>query len=526
MKKVLIPFTILIFLSQSWVIIAQDTLWPKVYMVNTQINDVIETYDGGIACTGTVKLVGDNNAKGYGFVKKLDINGNTLWQKYFGMYPPPGRVYGYALSQTSDGGFIITATTNVYDYSDLLIMKLNACGEKEWERIFHSPGPQLIYPIYELEDGSFMTVVCQWGEESFKNIWLFKLAADGRTLWQKYMGYWDPPSTNAEYAQDFIKSSDSNFVISGWGGVLEPEIDTVHWWTRPLFIKVDTAGNELWHNFIVGIGEEFVKGKAKSGDTDSQGIIYCAGSRSDNGPGRPAIFKVSSTGETIFHEDISIESDSVVNGFAFDIRSMTDTSFYAFVGILNTTDTVKTYAYKLDSSGTVLDRKLLLDTASLFWPMGSVTTHDNKYIAASYDVVDGNRYSYLWKLQSNLEYDTLYTMPRVYDSLCPYPIISDTIPLDTTTVINLEHIWKSLTVMSVFPNPAWDKLRIAINIVKWQQRQLRATNLNGQEIYNETIAPGRANHEVDISSWPPGIYVFSIFEKGVLLQTEKVVVVR
>jgi hypothetical protein len=493
-------------------------------MVNTQINDVIETYDGGIACTGTVKHVGDNSAHGYGFVKKLDVNGNTLWQKDFGMCPPPGLTYGYALSQTSDGGFILSAATNVYDGGgDLLILKLNACGEKEWERIFYDPGPQLVWPIYELEDGSFMTAVGQWqfDIDPLKRIWVFKLSPEGNTLWQKYFGYWNPPSTNSETGRDFIKSDDGNFVISGWGGVLEPEIDTLHWWTRPLFIKIDTAGNELWHHFILGMGEEFVRGSAYSGDTDSHGNIYCAGER--NPPRRPYTYKVSSSGETIFHEDLTIESDSLLNGFGYDIQSMTDTTFYAFAGWITTSDSLLTYVFKLDSNGMVLDRKLLLDTVSPFWPMGSTTTHDNKYIAGSYNVVDGNRYSYLWKFQSNLEYDTLYTMPRVYDSLCPYTITDDTIRLDTTTVINLEYLWNNLKPMSIFPNPVSDKLNISINIVKWEERLLKVSNLSGTEVFNDKIPAGKAKHTIDVSTWKPGIYIFSLYEKGSLLQTEKVV---
>ncbi|NOY50565.1 MAG: T9SS type A sorting domain-containing protein, partial [Chlorobi bacterium] len=78
--------------------------------------------------------------------------------------------------------------------------------------------------------------------------------------------------------------------------------------------------------------------------------------------------------------------------------------------------------------------------------------------------------------------------------------------------------------MSIFPNPARDMLNISINIVKWQERLIKVSGLNGHEILSETIAPGRAKHNIDISGWKPGIYIFALYEKGELLQTEKVVV--
>ena len=50
-----------------------------------------------------------------------------------------------------------------------------------------------------------------------------------------------------------------------------------------------------------------------------------------------------------------------------------------------------------------------------------IVTSDNKIIVCGNYVVDGNWDIYLWKMNSNLEDDTLYTQPITYDSLCPLP---------------------------------------------------------------------------------------------------------
>jgi len=524
MKKYIV-LSILFFTIINCTILAQETLWPKVFNDLTAFKDFSETYDGGIVAIGTKLWYLNGESINGGVIMKIDVNGNVLWQKIFDYSPPEvAWTQGYRLETTTDGGFIITGLTSIfYQGGTVFYMKLNSCGEKEWVKFISGTGAHVASPIYELDDGSFLTTIGQWGEDYWKRLWVFKFSADGRELWHKLVGYWNPPYTNTERVMDFYKSTGGDFIIAGDGGVLEPDIDTLHWWTRPLFIKIDTAGNELWHHFVTGLGDEFYNGSANNGCTDNLGNIYSAGSRWYY-PKTPEVIKISPDGETVFYKDLTTQSDSVYQGWSYDMQSMTDNTFYSMAAWLNTSDTVVTYAYKLDSSGNVTKRKLLSDTISLYYPMGSTTTSDSKYVVGSYEINSFEIVSYIWKLQPNLEYDTLYTQQFTYDSLCPYPITNDTIALDTTMVINLEHLWHELKPMSIFPNPVKNKLNIIINIVKWQERQLVIRDINGREILNEYIAPGKANHQLDVSAFENGIYMVSLLEKAKLLQTEKVVV--
>jgi len=183
-------------------------------------------FDNGILLTGHKVNEYDISSLGYGIIKKLDVNGNTLWEKLIGTVPPPGLTTTWNISQTSDGGYILLGLyLDIVYNADIFVMKLNACGEKEWQQVFHSYGPQDPHNIYELEDGSFLMEVDQWElfEDPNKRIWVFKLAANGTVIWKKHWGagrvfY----SALGHLMQEFVDYPD----------VLEMNIKGILWATR------------------------------------------------------------------------------------------------------------------------------------------------------------------------------------------------------------------------------------------------------------------------------------------------------
>ena len=73
-------------------------------------------------------------------------------------------------------------------------------------------------------------------------------------------------------------------------------------------------------------------------------------------------------------------------------------------------------------------------------PYDATVTFDNKIVfvvtspytnAATWDIL-------MYKLNSDLEWDSVYTQPFVYDYLCPDPIVSDTIPMDCDIITDVE----------------------------------------------------------------------------------------
>ena len=82
---------------------------------------------------------------------------------------------------------------------------------------------------------------------------------------------------------------------------------------------------------------------------------------------------------------------------------------------------------KFDTTGVIMKTKTLIPNENIVFE-GSDVTFDNKVILVGNTILSW-QYCYLFKLNSDLEYDSIYNTPFTYDSLCPYPIVSDTIPL-------------------------------------------------------------------------------------------------
>ncbi|NOY50996.1 MAG: hypothetical protein GXO88_10600, partial [Chlorobi bacterium] len=452
---------IILFVLFGELMYAQTFDFPKEFVGYRLYNVSNSEFDNGILLSGTKANQFDNESHGYGIIKKLDVNGNGLWEKLIGIVPPPAWSSTTNVTQTMDGGYVVVgwvrrAGTGLG--TDVFVVKLNACGEMEWQKIFSSEAPQVAHDIYEVEDGSLLLEINLWKlyDDPNKRIWIFKLDSKGNTLWKKHYADYDPWPGSGETINEFIPDNNGDFVMSGWYYHQDPDGDSNYLWIRPLVIKIDTAGNEIWHN-ILGVDDYFV-GQNWGVCATSSGLIYSASQKRI--PNRPSINKVDSSGNTVFKK---ILQNNAFAGGAFDIDNFNETIFYSIIGSTDSLEYVNGFAsyymYKLDSSVNVLDSILIIDSVSLNSNHVKVT-NDNKIIASNYALNFGpdNWTGNLWKLTKDLEVDTIYTQPQAYDTLCPYPITDDTIPLDTTMVIRLEYIWETLKPMSIFPNPARDML--------------------------------------------------------------------
>lgn len=89
---------------------------------------------------------------------KTDANGNKIWDKRF------GRIFnfdfGSSVQQTTDNGFIITGTTIRYGVSgvnvDVYLIKTNSNGKKMWDRVFDWRGGDFGYDGRQTSDGGYI----------------------------------------------------------------------------------------------------------------------------------------------------------------------------------------------------------------------------------------------------------------------------------------------------------------------------------------------------------------------------------
>ena len=162
---------------------------------------------------------------------------------------------------------------------------------------------------------------------------------------------------------------------------------------------------------------------------------------------------------------------------------------------------------------------------------GSDITKNNKLVLAGSVFEGGVYHTYAYKLTSNLEYDSTYTRPFNYDSLCPHPIVSDTIPLDDcqVVIVGLDDAEKNpeKAKLHIYPNPAVGEVIIEMpqylvrknqgsgitattTYFQWNQTRLYILDLQGQLLFSQDIPKQQTLVKLNVSDWPAGMYLARI----------------
>jgi hypothetical protein len=121
------------------------------------------------------------------WVACVDTNGTKLWDRSFG---GTGFDYAAAVQITEDGGFIAAGysssgvsgnkTSPHLGGGDGWVVRLNAAGDKLWERTFGAGGLESFYSVAVLPDGGFIFSGGQ-GDD----FWVVRTDAGGQTLWER-----------------------------------------------------------------------------------------------------------------------------------------------------------------------------------------------------------------------------------------------------------------------------------------------------------------------------------------------------
>jgi hypothetical protein len=231
----------------------------------------------------------------------------------------------------------------------------------------------------------------------------------------------------------------------------------------------------------------------------------------------PVLHKLSKNGDQLYYKNIEENSKA---GGATTISMLEDSVLFIGATWQGHDDSVHIVVYKTDTLGNILAEKEIVPNSNSF--NESIITHDNKLLIVGSFYVGGNYDIYLYKFNRNLEYDSIYTQPLVYDSLCPYQIVSDTITLDTTTV-NLDELYKQMHQMKVRPNPANNILYITLGDLAIGTK-ISLYNTQGIVVKQLAINPLQKEYIMDISKLPSGLYVAILHNYVSIIDRRKVVI--
>ncbi len=200
---------------------------------------VRQTSDGGYIIVGYTLSYGVGETDVW--LIKTDSNGNEEWNKTFG---GSNIDAGTDVQQTGDGGYIITGITTLeghYDY-DMLLIKINANGDKEWIKSFRGgSGHDAGLAVRQTDDGGYIVVGYTSSYDTGYDVWLIKIDKDGKKEWDKRFG-----GHNDDIGECIQQTSDGGYIIVG----LTKSYG--HGGYDVWLIKLDSEWDEEWNRTFGG----------------------------------------------------------------------------------------------------------------------------------------------------------------------------------------------------------------------------------------------------------------------------------
>jgi len=237
-----------------------DTVWTQTYggVAWDEGYSVQQTTDGGYIVAGGTATFGAGFEDIY--LIKTDALGNAVWTQTYG-----GVEYdeGYSVQQTADGGYIIAGTTRSFGpvQADVYLIKTNASGTVSWTQTYGGVAGDLGRSVRQTTDGGY---IITGSTESFGaggyDLYLIKTNSVGVTVWaQTYGGVAD------EWGNSVQQTTDGGYIIVGctecwlWG------LEDVY------LVKTDSLGVMVWTQTYGGIGED--AGESVQQTTDGGYVI-------------------------------------------------------------------------------------------------------------------------------------------------------------------------------------------------------------------------------------------------------------
>lgn len=505
--------------------------WEQTFGEENRIefsNDIIETYDGGFIIIGDIGV-----SERDGWMIKTDVNGNLLWDKVFSTELK--SIQPIAIAETHLNEYVIVGHITSGNTRNPIVFKLSECGEKEWCTMLYKDDLAYAWDVIIKDNGEILVLTGYMGDLVNERIHLYCFDENGNVLWRnRYASKYDHPLLEAPNAKKLKSTQDGSYMIVGSG--YHPKLDDQNGLKplRALFIKVDSDGNEEW---VLPFGiDSYMPSKGHILIENANGYFTGFGSHYTDSI-NPLIMNFDYMGNQMDYH--ILEADTLFNNcYHYYFRSfaeqMDNGNFnvgvyhnYELYGATNWGQIIMDENYNIIKS---------FNQLSSFSKCFMVKTSDNKYIQASKtpENDDPNISDiYMFKLNENLEYDTIYTEPYEYDYACEHEIASDTIFFDDCNIIvgteeiptPNEYLEQSKKVnIHITPNPAKEEVSLRIeNTENYNKLQLRITSALGQQVYETILLQDQSEVSLNTQYWEKGVYIVQIYSDKKLVSSARIV---
>ena len=229
---------------------ASGMLWNRTYggTNGSMLLAVAQTADLGFAVAGTLNVTSEKF-----WLFKIDASGNLLWeQTYGGTYDEEL----YAMTQTNDGGYVLSGWTTSFGLgtqADLWMVKTDGNGTAQWSRRYGTTtGNDCGYAVIQTSDGGYALA----GQTNTHYCWLIKTDSSGLMLWNKTFG----GDLLTTYGQKMVQTSDLGYAVCGYANLIPSAPNDFY------LLKTDSSGNLQWNKTYGGAGQEFGRAIVKSND--------------------------------------------------------------------------------------------------------------------------------------------------------------------------------------------------------------------------------------------------------------------
>ena len=214
--------------------------WNKAYGGSSYdvLNSIKQTIDGGYIAVGYTNSNNGNIPNNQGnidaWVIKMAANGNLEWSKTFG--GSDGDIAN-DVQQTTDGGYLIVNETqssngditNNHGNTDWWIIKLQANGNIEWQKVYGGSGFDAASCIQKTNDGHYIIAGDTNSNDGDitslhggSDAWVVKIDNLGNILQQTTVG-----TNGSEGAKSILEIHDNNFLIAGYSSIINSNNDNV-----------------------------------------------------------------------------------------------------------------------------------------------------------------------------------------------------------------------------------------------------------------------------------------------------------